>query len=296
MPACEAGGPVGSRASASPHRHHRYWRRWASEPPPSLVPGPCFPYRSGPALTITIVGRSPGPGSSRHAAVPERRLNPPFVATRAPGLRNSSPCHFTTPHICHPFIRHALVWGGTGGAPLPPRHPPRGFRRATAPQRFVPQSRHRLTPACSGLASLAADAYVRSQPEVWCSCHVSRSSEQPFTARGPARGTHERSTPQASSVSRYGALRIGPRALSREQHANRPAHLLTPCLRFSAPCPHFASGRAPIGPSRLVSRRNRSQGGNAHSFSLSIVLASGPSVGFPLQSPAGAFEAIGRHA
>ena len=137
---------------------------------------------------------------------------------------------------------------------------------------------------------------VRSQPEVWCWCHVSRSSEQQFTARGPSRGANERSTPQASSVSRYGALRIGPRALSREQHANRPAHLLTPCLRFSAPGPHFASGRAPIGPSRLVSRRNRSQGGNAPSFRLSIVLASGPSVGFPLQSPAGPFEAIGRHA
>ncbi len=111
-------------------------------------------------LTITIVGRSPGPGSSRHAAVPERRLNPSFVATRAPGLRHSAPCHFTTPHICPPFIRHAFVWGGTGGAPLPPRHPPRGFRKATALQHFVPQSRHRLTPACSGLASLAADAYV----------------------------------------------------------------------------------------------------------------------------------------
>jgi hypothetical protein len=137
---------------------------------------------------------------------------------------------------------------------------------------------------------------VRSQPEVWCWCHVSRSSEQPFTARHPARGTNERSTPQVSSVSRHGALRIGPRALSREQHANRPAPLVTPCLRFSAPCPHSASGQAPIGPSRLVSRRNRSQGGTPPSLSLSIVLASVPSVGFLSQSPPGAFEAIGRHA
>jgi hypothetical protein len=50
------------------------------------------------------------------------------------------------------------LWGGTGGAPLPPRHPPRGFRKSSVLQHLVSLSRHRLTPACSGLAALAPDA------------------------------------------------------------------------------------------------------------------------------------------
>ena len=47
-----------------------------------------------------------------------------------------------------------LLWGGTGGAPLPPRHPPRSFLMASVLLRPVSLSRHRLTPACSGLARL----------------------------------------------------------------------------------------------------------------------------------------------
>jgi hypothetical protein len=72
--------------------------------------------------------------------------------------RPSSSRHLIASPFSDPSRQSFPLWGGTGGAPLPPRHPPRGFRRIAVLQHHVAHPRHRLTPACSGLATLAADA------------------------------------------------------------------------------------------------------------------------------------------
>jgi hypothetical protein len=193
----------------------------------------------------------------RPVAFPIHSTSDPCVPARHPRERFRSP-----------LARHV--------PPAPPRPEHRATRTSSRPYLSswlrCPSSGHlppQLTRLAADFASLAAESRsVRSQPEVWCWFHVSRSSEQSFTARRPAPGSHERATllrPRPCHVTASYAPGLVPS--SREQHANRPAHLSTPRLRFSAPCPHFASGRAPIGPSRLVPPRNQSHGCNTPSLS-----------------------------
>ncbi len=104
------------------------------------------------------------PSALRHRCQPGHRRPSPFAAQAllsrrflAQG-RSSLSRHLTASSFSDPPRQSFPLWGGTGGAPLPPRHPPRGFRRIAVLQHHAPHSRHRLTPACSGLALLAADA------------------------------------------------------------------------------------------------------------------------------------------
>jgi len=102
--------------------------------------------------------------SRRHRCQPGRLRPSPFAAQallgRSPHAagRSSLSRNLCAPPFSGPSFQSLPLWGGTGGAPLPPRHPPRGSRKTAGLRHHVSQPRHRLTPACSGLASLAADA------------------------------------------------------------------------------------------------------------------------------------------
>ena len=135
---------------------------------PANAGGPHIPPLSGAQrpLPIPPVPRELGavPFSRRHRSQPGRRTPSPFAAQALLGRRPhtlgrpSLSRHLCAPPFSGPSFQSLPPWGGTGGAPLPPRHPPQGFRKTNALQRHVSHPRHRLTPACSGLAALAADA------------------------------------------------------------------------------------------------------------------------------------------